>query len=226
MFFRLFSALAVFAAGVTRLLPLFAERFDKSRIASPAQLSRFVRTRAAYVAQESLYGYLKTRMGTQFPQYFQDAGFSRLIRDACLRLFVSCLADLTVFSVALAAKGARTDREACCAVARECFRSALDAGLEQARAGESPADAEGLARDAIGRFEARLAYVSWEEAAEGENAFAASAEDLLRYAPVIDEFKELDRGIVVNSIRFRWRDVREQFRRRVDGRGVFGGVGG
>lgn len=34
---------------------------------------------------------------------------------------------------------------------------------------------------------------------------------------VINEFKELDREIVTNSIRFRWRDVRETCRRRVDG---------
>jgi hypothetical protein len=38
---------------------------------------------------------------------------------------------------------------------------------------------------------------------------------LLRYAPIVDEFKELDREIVRNSIRFRWRDVRAQLRRRL-----------
>ena len=38
----------------------------------------------------------------------------------------------------------------------------------------------------------------------------------MRFAPVIDEYKALDREIVTNSIRFRWRDARDQLRRRLD----------
>jgi len=53
-------------------------------------------------------------------------------------------------------------------------------------------------------------------AAAGEAAFAGSVADLIRFAPVVDEFKMLDGKFVANSIRFRWRDVREQFRRRAD----------
>ena len=196
-----------------RLAGLFAERFDNSPIADRERLSRFLRTRAAYVAQESLYGYLKTRMGTQFPQYFQDEEFSRGIRQASLNLFVSCLADLTVFAVATLARDAGADPRQSIALAQDCFRRALRDGL--AAAGESPPEG------AESGFADRLARTLWANAAQGENAFAGSAEDLVRYAPVIEEFKRLDRAIVTNSIRFRWRDVREQFRRRAVAADIF-----
>ena len=54
----------------------------------------------------------------------------------------------------------------------------------------------------------------------GEAAFAGSIDDLIRNAPVVDEFKALDAPIVRNSIRFRWRDVREELRRRLDAAAV------
>lgn len=204
---RLFALLA-------NLPEIFAERFDRSPIASEEQLVRFLHTRSAYIAQESLYGYLKARMGTKFPQYFQDEEFSCAIRAATLKLFISCLSDLTVFAVAVLARDASTDTAQCTALARDCFRRAL-------REGFASASDESIPEEAPAVFETRLERVLWSNAAQHENAFAGSIKDVIRYAPVIDEFKKLDRAIVGNSIRFRWRDVREQFRRRADARGVF-----
>nr|MBA3323896.1 hypothetical protein [Paracoccaceae bacterium] len=56
----------------------------------------------------------------------------------------------------------------------------------------------------------------WAGAAHGMEVFAGSAEDVIRFAPVSDQFKALDHEIVRNSIRFRWIDVREQLGRRLD----------
>lgn len=192
-----------------RLARVFSERFDKTPIDSRGVLVRFVRTRAAYIAQESLYGYLKTRMGTKFPQYFQDAEFSRAIRSASLKLYVSCLSDLTVFAVATVSSEAEIGEDESAALARDCFCAALKEGFEAA-------DNEPVPAGALPEFDARLERVLWANAAQGENAFMGSAKDVVAYAPVIDEFKRLDGAIVSNSIRFRWRDVREQFRRRMD----------
>lgn len=192
-----------------RLARVFSERFDRTPIDSRGVLVRFVRTRAAYIAQESLYGYLKTRMGTKFPQYFQDAEFSRSIRSASLKLYISCLSDLTVFAVAVISHEAEIGRDESIALARDCFGAALKEGFEAA-------DNEPVPVNARAEFDARLDRVLWANAARGENAFMGSAGDAIAYAPVIDEFKRLDGTIVSNSIRFRWRDVREQFRRRMD----------
>ena len=173
-------------------------------------LTRFVCTRSAYIAQTSLYGYLKTRMGTSFRQHFEDEAFSKVIRASAVKLFVACLSDLTVFAVATAARKGGLEAEECAALARRCFRDALAEGV-----GEG--DWISLPEDTWQRFDARLGATLWADAAEGEAAFAGSAEALLRVAPVIEEFKALDARIVRNSIRFRWRDVRERLRKRLDG---------
>ncbi len=197
---------------VKRVFAIFSERFDNSPIVSVAQMTRFVGTRAAYVAQTSLYGYLKTRMGTSFQRHFEDSTFSAVIKDSAVRLCVSCLADLTVFAVASAR-----------ANAPDTFDDASAATLAQHAYGEALAttvDAEDLARlapNALDAFAARAAETHWPNAAIGETAFAGSTADLIRIAPVVDEFKAQDGRIVTNSIRFRWRDVRDQWRKRVDG---------
>lgn len=193
-----------------RTAAVFAERLDRGPIADVASMTRFTRTRAAYVAQTSLYGYLKTRMGTSFRRHFEDDEFSVVIRTSAVKLFVSCLGDLTVFAVATAGEEGRLSPDESAALARHGFAAGLDEAITERDADAVPADARAA-------FEARTAATHWPNAARGETAFAGSAADLLRYAPVVDEFKKLDEEIVTNSIRFRWRDVREQYRKRADG---------
>ena len=41
------------------------------------------------------------------------------------------------------------------------------------------------------------------------------AVNLLRFAPIADELKALDEEIVINSTRFRWRDIRNQLKTRI-----------
>ena len=185
-------------------------RFDRTGLATIEALVEFVHTRSSYIAQTSLHGYLKTRMGTSFRIYFEDDTFSASIRIASVKLFLSCLGDLTVFAVALAARQVRLEDGEAEALARHCFREAAVAGL----AGQPEKDSLG---DMFTAFDQRIGFESWEDSAEGRYAFRTSEVDLIRFAPVIDEYKELDREIVTNSIRFRWRDVREQARKRIDG---------
>jgi len=201
---------------IAKLSAVFAERFDRSPIADVDRLTRFLRTRSAYVAQTSLYGYLKTRMGMSFERYFQDESYAASIREAAVRLFASCLADLTVFTVATAASERRLSGAEAAALAIHCYREALAEGI-------GASESEGASAAATDRFAARVAKTSWTDAARGEAAFAGSAGDLIRFAPVVDEFKALDREIVTNSIRFRWRDIREQCRRRLDAAAVADG---
>ena len=196
-----------------RLRRLVGDRFDQSQLSTVESLAGFTQTRAAYVAQTALFGYLKTRMGTSFRQHFEDEVFSQVIRDSAAKLFVSCLSDLTVFSVATAGRAAGLSDGDLAGLAGYSFRQALAAGLADAEPGEP-------AEDIFASFDARVRATDWADMAEGESAFAGSVGDLLRFAPVVDEFKALDGAIVRNSIRFRWRDVREQARRRIDGAAI------
>ena len=184
-------------------------RFDKTPITSIDGLSTFLQTRSAYVAQTSLYGYLKTRMGTQFRSYFEDEVFSTAIRDAAVRLFASCLSDLTVFTVGTVAVKAGLTAVEAETLAKHCYATALNEGLKDLPIEDVP-EIDGS------RFADRCSRVTWTAAPSVDEVFSVSAEDLVRFAPVIDQFKELDREIVTNSIRFRWVDIRKQVADRMD----------
>lgn len=184
------------------------ERYDRSPIDSVEALVKFVHTRSAFISQTTLHGYLKARMGTQFQRFFEDETFARSIRIGAIKLFVSSAGDLAVFSAAkVAADRALAPAEAE-GLARHCFREALCRCLDAD-------DMEHVPEGALDAFDARVAATIWANAALGEAAFEGSARDLLRYAPVVDEFKARDSEIVRNSIRFRWRDVREQLQTRL-----------
>ena len=186
-----------------------AERFDRSPIDTIEGLERFVRTRSSYIAQTSLHGYLKTRMGTRFTEFFEDDVFSRAIRVAAIKVFTSCVADLSVFAAANVQAGGALDAGETAALARHLVDAALDSHLEAEDFHHVP---EGFSV----AFDNRLSATLWANAATGEEAFAGSARDLIRFAPVVDEFKKFDEEIVRNSIRFRWLDVRAQLRKRLD----------
>ena len=189
-------------------LKALAIRFDKSPLATVEQVREFVQTRSSYVGQTSLYGYLKTRMGTRYRVMFEDDVFSQSIRIAAIKVFVSCLSDLSVFVAALTKTGSDLSDDEAATLAEYCFVNGMKAGLTEE-------DSKYVPEKAVELFQARLGETHWPNAALGENAFTQSPPDLVRYAPVIDEFKELDEEIVRNSIRFRWTDVRDQARKRV-----------
>ena len=91
------------------LLRPFRVRFERQPIRDKAGLVEFLHTRSAYVAQTSLFGYLKTRMGTQYREIFQDPAFSEPLSMAQRQVFLDCLADLTVFTVSLVGSGKMDD---------------------------------------------------------------------------------------------------------------------
>ena len=193
------------------MLRIFREMFGGVRqgtredgIADEAAMIEFISTRAAHVAQSSLYGYLRTRMGTRSREIFQDEQFAGPLKTARDAMLAHCLSDLVVFAVATvdAEDAGRT------ALARRWYR---DAALA------ADADWAGAHLDAaLERFAARLARTDWQAAAEREAAFTESPPGLVEATPVIEAFKETDAEIVRNSVRFRWTDVRRQLRERVD----------
>jgi hypothetical protein len=192
---------------------VFSERFDRGPIDDVSKLTRFVQTRASFVAQSSLYGYLKTRMGTSFRQYFEDDVFSKSIRASAIKVFVSCLGDLAIFAAATTKQRSSLDDADATELALTCFDASIARYL-------SAKDLVHVPADAFAQFRRRAGQTDWAKAAESENAFIGSAEDLIRYSPVIDEYKDLDRESVRNSIRFRWRDARAELRKRIDASSV------
>jgi len=200
-------------ASIQKLIKLLTIRFDRRQLESSESLSVFIHTRAAYIAQTSLFGYLKARMGTQFRVLFEDDVFSESIQIASVQVFLSCLSDLTVYCVASVARSSDLSNPDAEALARHCFETACREALKDVKTDRKP-------EDPYSAFTQRISGLDWHAVPDGEAAFARSEGDLIRFAPVIDDYKELDEEIVSNSIRFRWHDVRTQARKRVNGAAI------
>ncbi len=184
-------------------------RFRKHPIDSSDSLADFVQTRASYVCQTSLYGYLKNRMGIKYPEMFADEVMAKSINIAKWRTYGSCLADLSIYAAGYVGKGRLLSENQANSLARLCFERAVAETFDDA-------DAMDLKTEVEEAFAARLAKVEWDIVAEGENAFLQSPVDLLQFAPIAEELKAFDRDIVINSTRFRWRDIRNQFKERAN----------
>ena len=190
------------------MLRLLAPRRRPATIASLDDFVDFLHQRSAYMAQSTLFGYLRTRMGAGFQQFFRDERFAPQIADARLRVFVACLGDLTVFGVALAGAEGRLDAAASARAAERCFGMALDRALDPGERVE--------AAEAAGDFSRRAGSTVWAGAHRGETAFTTSPTMLSDAAPVSHRHRRADRQIVVNSMRFHWREVRDELRRAID----------
>lgn len=210
--------------AVRTFLPEFVARLTMRRESEPLDsisgLARFVSTRAAFIAQKTLYGYLKTRMGTRYPHMFEDDVFVRSIDIAKMQVFAACLSDLALFAARRALQDARLDDiplddDLRRRLALHCYRQGLADNAEQAGAIEafSPAETEEA-------FRRRLAFFDWHDGLGDPDIFAESPAALVRWAPIAPELKKFDEEIVRNSVRFAWRDVRGQLEKRIDGAAI------
>jgi len=210
----LFDQIVNLAPGPFRVfVKSFAVRFDKSPLDTVERIIDFTHTRSSYVGQTALFGYLKARMGTSYRQIFEDETFSRAIQASAARTFTSCLSDFTIHAVARVARDGKLTPAEAAELAAEVYEEGLRRGLSSVDSSIHPVDA-------VQHFRDRAANVSWSGAALSLDIFEKSAADLITAAPVIDEFKELDREIVMNSVRFRWSNHRDQLERRLDGAAV------
>lgn len=183
-------------------------RIARGPIDSEAALLEFIETRSAFIAQTSLYGYLKTRMGTRYPEYFLDDVFVAAIDRAKWLVYCACVSDLTVFCLAYASHGAAFSKPEMDALALRLHDASVSDAL--AALGEPTAGEIGT------RFAARVEATIWPTVPGGDGAFKESPEALSSAAPVIEAFRRADKEIVMNSVLFRWKNVRDEVRKRLD----------
>lgn len=180
--------------------------FDGKVIRDRATLVEFLQVRSADVAQTVLFGYLKNRLGSQYRDVLRDPVFAAPLSTAQLQVFLDCLADLTVFAVSYLF-GDRLKDDQCRFYAELLFRQGATATFPNNKTAIS------VSGDA---FVTRLRKVDWHSAHLGENAFMQSPTGLVSAAPTIKGVKMLDPNIIMNSVRFRWYDVRRQMRDGMD----------
>ena len=108
------------------LLP-FSTRWGTPPIDTLESLKSFLDSRSAFVAQETLYGYIKTRSGTRHVQLFTDDLFVSSINIAKWRLYIACLSDLSVYAGAVIAARTRAAGDEDTALMTVCQTGVLDA---------------------------------------------------------------------------------------------------
>lgn len=177
-----------------------------------AALRRFLETRASYISQTSLYGYLRTRAGMIYPQLFDDDAYVQSINIAKWHLWLACLSDLSIYAGGLLAQRSPVSSEAGVLIQQLVATILQDTGIPKDAGDEFAAHAA--------RVQARLASCAWETIRDDETSFTESPTALIRWAPVIDSLKELDEEIVRNSVRFRWQEMRRHLRRNLDAEAV------
>ncbi len=185
-------------------------------VTDPDALAEFVETRAKFMAQTTLYGYLRTRAGTRFPSLFEDELFAQSLEIAKWRIYLACLSDLMVYSVALT--GARCAGEADeSTLAERLMRDILAKDVEiMTRMVENYDDARE-------KIMIRIRNTDWPVIEDGEAPFEGSQNALVEWAPVAPQLKEFDTEIVINSMRFKWKHVRDELRQRLDADAVVSG---
>lgn len=184
-------------------------------IDTPEALAHFLETRASYIAQTSLYGYLRTRMGMRYPELFDDDVFVVGINVAKWQIWLDCLGDLGVHAGARIAQAHPREAERVGQLMAELVDGIL------ARAG-TPPDAGPDYGAHLEKLRDRVARTDWLAMGDRESAFSESPRSVLRWAPIADELKELDEEIVINSVRFHWQEVRRSFAAHLDAPAVLG----
>ena len=182
-------------------------------------LVTFLAARSSHVAQTSLYGYLRTRAGTMYPELFSNDDFMISVNIAKWQMWLACLSDLSVYSGGMLARR-------CPATAHARVRAIVADAVENVLADAGEPEEAGAAYPAGAvAVRARIASVDWGSVDDGESHFTCSPEALVTWAPIVEGLKELDRDIVVNSVRFRWQEVRRDLRRLLDADAVIGSAG-
>lgn len=201
------------ASLVRAVVSSLSVRRESHPIDSVAEAQNFAITRAAFVAQKKLYGYLKTRIGTRWPKAFEDELFQKSMRIATVHVYAAALSDLTIYVVANALHDETIAPSLKAEFARRCYAHGLRENDTASRFGFNE-------YASIAEFDKRLEGTDWMFGALRPENFTRSPAALLKWAPIADELKQFDGEIVENSIKFAWVEVRREFAKRLDANAV------
>ena len=182
------------------LFPLRKITSKFTSIKSKKDLENFIKERAAHVTQTTLYGYLKTRIGTRYVAMLEDEKFSESINIAKWNIYVVAISDLTfyVFSYLIDKKNLKQND------AEEIFLNIINSesknGLSQTIYDKSKNE-----------FISKAKNVNWNQYYLN-NPFKESGLALYNWSPIADELKVLDKEIVLNSIKLKWNLVENEFK--------------
>ena len=186
------------------LFSLFKAFIPKTKISNLDELEDFIQSKSAWVTQVTLYGYLKTRMGTRYVLHFENDEFMASVNLAKWNIYAVALQDLTFFTFSYLKNNLNyqeVDK------AKEIFLKILD----DETTNKMPLD---IIEEAKKNFNERLQNINW-NTYYNDFPFNPSALSLYKWAPIADELKNLDRKIVLNSVILKWDIVKKEFNERI-----------
>jgi len=186
------------------LFALFKAFIPRKKISSLNELEEFIQSKSAWVTQVTLYGYLKTRMGTRYVLHFENDEFMNSVNLAKWNIYSAALQDMTLFSFSYLKSIFNYNDMA---KAKEIFFKILD----DETSNKMPLD---IIEEAKKNYENRLQNINW-DTYYNELPFNESALSLYKWAPIADELKKLDRKIVLNSVILKWDIVKKEFEERI-----------
>ena len=169
-------------------------------INSKKDLQKFIQQRSAHVTQNTLYGYLKTRMGHKFTIMVDDEVYSQSINLAKWNIYMVALADCTFYthSYLMNEKGLKENNS------KEIYFNIISSEKENGLSVEifEKANTEFLQR--YENIDFKHYYI--------DKPFHESCLALYNWSPIADELKILDKKIVLNSMSLKWNLVVEEFK--------------
>ena len=169
-------------------------------INSKEDLQKFIQQRSAHITQNTLYGYLKTRMGHKFTIMVDDEVFSKSINIAKWNIYMAALTDCTfyIFSYLINEKNLKENDS------KEIFLNIIDKEKENGLS-------EDLHNNAKQNFIKRYEKVNFDKYYIND-PFKESCAALYHWSPVADELKILDKKIVLNSMSLKWNLIVDEFK--------------
>ena len=169
-------------------------------ISSKKDLQKFIQQRSAHITQNTLYGYLKTRMGHKYTIMVDDDVYSKSINIAKWNIYMVALADCTfyVFSNLIAEKSLKNNDS------KEIYLNIIDNEKENGLSDEVYIKAK---ENFLKRYENVNFNKYYLEDPFKESCFA-----LYHWSPIADELKTLDKKIVLNSMSLKWNLAVEEFK--------------
>ena len=186
------------------IAPIFNFLKPKRKINNISELRNFIKRKSAWVSQETLYGYLKTRMGAKYVLMFDDEIFLGSINKAKWNIYSVALQDLILYCLSYLKNNLNIEYTL---KANDIYQEIL----EEEKNNEMP---EEIIEKSLKKFEARIDKIDWEKY-HSDLPFNESALALYEFSPIADELKILDRKIVLNSMILKWDNIKDEFKKLI-----------
>ena len=183
------------------LLPIVKITSYFKSINSKQDLQKFIQQRSAHITQNTLYGYLKTRMGHKYTIMVDDDVYSKSINIAKWNIYMVALADCAfyVFSYLI---NERNLKENDC---KEIYLNIIENEKENGLSDEIYEKAKKEFLQRYDKVNFKNHYL--------ENPFQESCLALYHWSPIADELKSLDKKIVLNSMSLKWNLIIDEFKK-------------